>query len=212
MEGWKELSVLPKYTDNTPENPETAAATMDAAELDLIRLAAQGDRQAFSELYQSHVNRVYGLSLRLTADKVHAETLTQDAFVKAWTSLGTYSGRGSLAAWLSRMTVNLWRDRFRHEKRQEKLRDEAALYYENERPANGSVIQMLTAMDLERSLRKLPYGARTVFVLHEIEGYKHHEIAEMLELTTGTVKSQLHRARKLLRVLLSGDRAESHGA
>ena len=210
MEGWKELSVLPKYSDNTPGYPEAAA--IDAAEVDLARRAAHGDREAFSELYKMHVNRVYGLSLRLTADRVKAETLTQDAFVKAWSSLGTYAGRGSLAGWFSRMTVNLWRDRFRHEKRQEKLHEEAALHWEHDLPASGSVIQMLTALDLERSLRKLPLGARTVFVLHEIEGYKHHEIAEMMELTTGTVKSQLHRARKLLRVLLSGDRAESHGA
>jgi len=203
---------LPKYSDNLPDTPESETAAIDAVEMNLVRCAAQGNRQAFSQLYQLHVNRVYGLSLRLTADKVEAETLTQDAFVKAWTSLAGYSGRGSLAGWLSRMTVNLWRDRFRHEKRQEKLREEAAQHWENDKPANGSVIQMLTAMDLERSLRKLPFGARTVFVLHEIEGYKHHEIAEMLELTTGTVKSQLHRARKLLRVLLDGDRAESHGA
>ena len=212
MEGWKELSVLPQYSDNIPEMPEIEAAITDAGEMDLVQRAAQGDRGAFSQLYKSHVNRVYGLSLRLTADQVKAETLTQDAFVKAWSSLGSYAGRGSFAGWLSRMTVNLWRDRFRHNKRQEKLREEAALHWENDRPNNGPVIQMLTAMDLERSLRKLPFGARTVFVLHEIEGYKHHEIAEMMELTTGTVKSQLHRARKLLRVLLGGDQAESHGA
>ncbi len=212
MEGWKELSVLPKYSDSTPEKPEIEAAASDAVEIDLVRRAADGDRQAFSELYHQHVNRVYGLCLRLTTDKVKAEILTQDAFVKAWTSLGGYSGRGSLAGWLGRLTVNLWRDRFRQQRRQEKLREEAALYWETDRPANGSVIPLLTAMDLERSLRKLPSGARTVFILHEIEGYKHHEIAEILELTTGTVKSQLHRARKLLRVLLGGDRAERNGA
>lgn len=212
LEGWKELSVLPKYSDNSPDKPEIDTATMDAVEMDLVRRATEGDRQAFSQLYKKYVNRVYGLSLRLTTDQVKAESLTQDTFVKAWSSLSSYTGRGSLAGWLSRLTVNLWRDRFRWEKRQEKLKVEAALHWENDRPDHGSVIRLLTAMDLERSLRKLPNGARTVFVLHEIEGYKHHEIAEMLELTTGTVKSQLHRARKLLRVLLSGDRAESHGA
>ena len=203
---------MPKYSDNTPERPEIGAAALDAAQMDLVRRAADGDQQAFCELYHKHVNRVYGLCLRLTADKVNAEILTQDAFVKAWTSLGSFSGRGSFEGWLSRMTVNLWRDRFRHEKRQAKLMEEAALHWENDPLPDGSVIQMLTAMDLERSLVKLPLGARTVFVLHEIEGYKHHEIAEMMELTTGTVKSQLHRARKLLRILLSGDPAESHGA
>ncbi len=202
MEGWKELSVLAKYSDNIPDNPDSH----------LVRQAAEGNREAFSLLYKQCVNRVYGLSLRLTNDQVEAETLTQDVFVKAWSSIGSYAGRGSFAGWLSKMAVNLWRDRFRYDKRQEKLKEEAALHWEHDRPNSGSVVPMLTAMDLERSLRKLPLGARTVFVLHEIEGYKHHEIAEMLELTTGTVKSQLHRARKLLRVLLAGDRAESHGA
>lgn len=206
------MNVLPKYSDTKPDNPDSEAAEINAVVMDLVRSAADGNREAFSELYKIHVNRVYGLCLRLTTDQVKAETLTQDAFVKAWTSLGGFSGRGSFAGWLSKLTVNLWRDRFRHQKRQEKLLEEAALHWENDRPDNGSVIQMLTAMDLERSLRKLPFGARTVFVLHEIEGYKHHEIAEMMELTTGTVKSQLHRARKLLRILLDGDRAESHGA
>jgi len=212
MEGWKELSVLPKYSDNTPDNQEIEAAAIDAVEMNLICCAADGDREAFSELYHLYINRVYGLCLRLTTDKVKAEILAQDAFVKAWSALSSYSGRGSFAGWLNRLTVNLWRDRFRANKRQEKLREEAALHWENDRPTSGTVVQMLTAMDLERSLRKLPEGARTVFVLHEIEGYKHHEIGEMLELTTGTVKSQLHRARKLLRVLLAGARAESHGA
>lgn len=212
MEGWKELNALPEYKDRTPNTQESEVAATDAAEFSLVRCAAGGDQKAFSELYNLHVNRVYGLSLRLTADRVKAEILAQDAFVKAWSSLDSFSGNGSFAGWISRMTVNLWRDRFRYEKRQEKLREEAALHWENNAPTSGSVIQMLTAMDLERSLRKLPQGARTVFVLHEIEGYKHHEIAEILELTTGTVKSQLHRARKLLRVLLAGDRAESHGA
>ncbi len=201
------MSALPKYDD-----PALLPDEFHSLGVDLANRAAAGDRDAFTEIYHQHINRVYGLCLRLTADQVHAETLAQDAFVKAWTSLGSYSGRGSLAGWLGRLTVNLWRDRFRHRVRQERLLKEAALSWENDRPANGSVVPLLTAMDLERSLEKLPKGARTVFVLHEIEGYKHHEIAEMMETTTGTVKSQLHRARKLLRVLLGAEQAGSQGA
>ncbi len=201
------MNVLPKYDDSAFQPDEYHILGVD-----LAKRAAAGDQKAFTEIYHQHINRVYGLSLRLTTDQIKAEILAQDAFVKAWTSLGSYSGRGSLAGWLGRLTVNLWRDRFRHQVRQENLLKEAALSWENDRPANGSVVPMLTAMDLERSLKKLPQGARTVFVLHEIEGYKHHEIAEMLETTTGTVKSQLHRARKLLRVLLGSEHAGSQGA
>jgi RNA polymerase sigma-70 factor, ECF subfamily len=197
------LSALPKYGDKNPEKLE-----IDPVDIELARRSGNGDRQAFSEIYHRHLNQVYGLSLRLTADTVKAETLTQDAFIKAWSSLGSFSGRGTLAGWLSRLTVNLWRDRFRFEVRQAKLQEEAALSWENDRAGSEWVVPLLTALDLEKSLRKLPQGARTVFVLHDVEGYKHHEIAEMLELTTGTVKSQLHRARKLLRVLLT----ESRGA
>ena len=167
--GREELNVLPKYDDSACQRDE-----YDILGIDLAKRAAAGDQEAFTEIYHQHINRVYGLCLRLTTDQVKAEILAQDVFVKAWTSLGSYSGRGSLAGWLGRLTVNLWRDRFRYQVRQDKLLKEAALSWEYDRPANGSVVPMLTAMDLERSLKKLPKGARTVFVLHEIEGYKHH--------------------------------------
>ncbi len=203
---------MPKYSENTPQPGESKTAAIDAVEANLVRCAAEGDREAFSRLYKLHINRVYGLSLRLTTDRLKAETLTQDTFVKAWFSLSGYSGTGSFAGWLSRISVNLWRDKFRSEKRRQKLQEQASLQWENDRSSSGSVIPLLTALDLERSLPKLPEGARTVFVLYEIEGYKHHEIGELLGLTTGTIKSQLHRARKLLRVLLTDKKSQSHGA
>ncbi len=198
---------MAKYDDST-FRPDS----VHQEDLDWARRAATGDREAFTQIYYRHINRVYGLSLRLTTDKVKAETLAQDAFVKAWTSLNSFAGSGSLAGWLGRLTVNLWRDRFRHQVRQEKLLKEAALHWENDRLNNGSVVPLLTGMDLERSIEKLPRGARMVFVLHEIEGYKHHEIAEMMDTTVGTVKSQLHRARKLLRLLLGAEKSGSQGA
>ena len=204
------MSVLTQPSDNIYD-PAPSGNPSLAQNQALATRAAQGDRQAFTEIYHLHINRIYGLSLRLTADVVKAETLAQDAFVKAWSNLGSYRGQGSLAGWLSRLTVNLWRDRFRHQARQEKMLTEAALHWENNRPDRGGVVPLLTAMDLERSLQKLPDGARMVFVLHEIEGYKHHEIAGMMNTTTGTVKSQLHRARKLLRVLLGAATTDNQG-
>ncbi len=200
---WKLLSAAPTSEALGPENQAA-----NAGEQDLILRASQGDQGAFAEIYQLHLHRVYGLSLRLTADTSEAEILAQDAFIKAWSCLASYTNRGSFGGWLSRLTINLWRDRYRFKLRQEKLHREAALHWEAARADNGSVVPLLTAMDLERSLLKLPLGARTVFVLYDVEGYKHHEIAEMLELSPGTVKSQLHRARRLLRVLL----AECQGA
>ena len=207
------MSVLPKTDDTTQFPDDVAQPAADlVVSLDLAARAAAGDRDAFTEIYQQHINRIYGLSLRLTSDRVQAETLAQDTFVKAWTSLGSYAGRGSLSGWLGRLAVNLWRDRFRQQARQERLLQKAALSWEHDRLPGGTVVPLLTALDLERSLARLPEGARTVFVLHEIEGYKHHEIAELLALTTGTVKSQLHRARKLLRVLMDTEQASSQGA
>jgi len=171
-----------------------------------------GDRDAFGEIYRCHAARVYGLGLRLTADPEKAEILTQDVFVKAWTALDSFGSRGSLAAWLGRVTVNLWRDRYRRIKRRERLHEEAALQTPDPAAGGDGIVPLLTALDLEKAVQTLPLGARTVFVLHDVEGYKHHEIAKMLELKTGTVKSQLHRARRLLRLQLADRRAESQGA
>lgn len=179
-------------------------------DLDLAEKSSAGDKVAFEALYRKHLNRVYGLCLRLTADPVEAEILTQDTFIKAWTAIGGYSGRGNLGGWLGRIAVNLQRDKFRHLVRQEKLLDESARQFDMKEAASGDVIPLLTAMDLERSIAKLPHGARTVFVLHEIEGYPHKEIAALLDVATGTVKAQLHRARMLLRVILTDKKDSSY--
>lgn len=178
----------------------------------MVARAVAGDREAFGQIYKANVSRVYGLSLRLAADREMAETLTQDVFVKAWTSLRTYEGRGSLAAWLGRMTVNLWRDQYRRKARRDRLHEELIGATDRAGATESVVIPLLTTLDLERALAKLPAGARTVFILHDVEGYKHHEIGSMLELSTGTVKSQVHRARRLLRWHLGESRADSQGA
>jgi RNA polymerase sigma factor (sigma-70 family) len=197
-----------KSENDRVERPGNAALPED---LDLAELAAAGDRQAFETIYHRHVSRVYGLCLRLTADPVKAEGLTQDTFVKAWTAIGGYSGRGNLGGWLGRIAVNLRRDRFREVARQERLLAEAALEQGPDYQVDqGGVIPMLTAMDLEKGIARLPEGARSVFVLSEIEGYAHKEIAGLLDVATGTVKAQLHRARHLLRDILSEKKGANH--
>jgi|ERR1041384_2171238 RNA polymerase sigma-70 factor (ECF subfamily) len=167
---------------------------------DLIRRAQQGDREAFEALYRAHVGRVYALCLRLTADVAQAEERTQDAFVRAWERVGTFRGESAFSSWLYRLTVNEVllgrRSEHRRELRVVATPDPAAL----ERPAERNAG---TGLDLERAMAALPAGAREVFVLHDVEGYRHEEIARMIGVAVGTSKAQLFRARRLLREALS---------
>jgi RNA polymerase sigma-70 factor (ECF subfamily) len=162
-----------------------------------VARARSGDTGAFEQLYRRHVGRVYAICLRMTADPARAEEHTQEAFIRAWEKLDTYRGESGFDRWLSRVAVNVVRSGYRARGRRE----------ERERPMDGeeSPARSSTtgaALDLERALAGLPPGAREVFVLHDVEGYRHEEIAGLLEVTTGTSKSQLHRARKLLREAL----------
>ncbi len=187
--------------------------------------ASAGDRKAFELIYRGYQNRLYGLSLRLTGDVGEAEQLTQDTFVKAWFAIGGYTGRGPLGGWLCRVATNLWRDRYRARNRRRKLVQEAAADKGAENGAEpmatlsgaprsrpDGVIPLLMAVDLERCVARLPEGGRVVYVLYDIEGYTHREIAEMLDVAVGTVKAQLHRARRLLRNMLTEGREAAHGA
>ena len=185
---------------------------MMTQDLDLAEKSAAGDRQAFETLYRRHVNRVYGLCLRLTADVAEAEILTQDTFVKAWSALGGYSGRGGLGAWLGRIAVNLRRDGFRAAARREKLNEQVMLEGDYPTSQPDGVLPLLTAMDLEKALARLPEGARSVFVLYELEGFSHREIATLLDVAEGTAKAQLHRARALLRTILTEKKGNAHEA
>jgi RNA polymerase sigma-70 factor (ECF subfamily) len=201
------------FSPSKNERPERVSSLEDPvsslSDLDLAERSATGDRLAFETIYRRHVNRVYGLCLRLTADPVAADTLVQDTFIKAWTSMGGYTGRGNLGGWLARIAVNLQRDQFRQLARREKLAEESGRLHQERQQDSGSVVPMLTAMDLDRGIARLPAGARTVFVLYEVEGYAQREIAALMNVATGTVKAQLHRARRLLRDILSENKGMS---
>jgi RNA polymerase sigma-70 factor (ECF subfamily) len=207
--------------------PPTAADAGEILAIDraLANRAAEGDRAAFEEIYRRYVNRVYGLCLRLTTDVVEAETLTQDTFVKGWFAIAGYAGQGNLGGWLGRVAVNLWKDGFRAAARRGRLLEEmtantlgdggsttSADLTGSSRSNRDGVIDLLTGLDLERCIARLPEGGRLVFVFHDVEGYTHREIAELLDLAVGTVKAQLHRARRLLRNMLAEDREAAHGA
>lgn len=180
-----------------------------AADAVLAGQAAAGDRGAFEQIYRRHAARVHGLCLRLSGDRGRAEALTQDTFVKAWLALGSYSGQAPLGAWLGRIAVNRWRDEWRAEQRSRRwlvdAGDDGGLERVAARgtAAEGGVVPLLTAVDLERLVTRLPEGARTVFVLHEVEGYPQAEVAALLGVSEGTIKSQMHRARALLRAMFS---------
>jgi len=168
----------------------------------LVRRAQAGDHDAFGELYRRHVDRVFALCLRLTADRDLASLLTQDAFVRAWRNIAGFRGESRLLTWLHRLTVNVVMDHRRAEKR--RLDRETALADDGE-SGFRAVVQPAPVgarRDLERAIAGLPTGARTVFTLHEVEGYRMREIAEMTGVAVGTVKAQLHRARRLLREVL----------
>ncbi len=171
-------------------------------ELALARRAAAGDDAAFEQIYHAHSGRVFALCARMSGSRQRAIDLTQDVFVHVWKRLGTWRGESALSSWIYRLTVNLVLSNVRGEQRRQKheMTDEHA-QDEEERPANPGVVRPASvheAIDLERAIASLPAGARTVFVLHDVEGYQHDEIAKMTGTAEGTSRAQLHRARKLL--------------
>jgi RNA polymerase sigma-70 factor (ECF subfamily) len=169
----------------------------------LIRRAQAGDTRAFERLYRANAGRVYALCLRLAGDRGRAEELAQDAFVRAWEKLGTFRGDAAFSTWIHRIAVNAFLMSARSEKRREtRLRLVGDTVEVAEGTSGATVRSPDAVIDLERAIGALPEGARTIFVLHDIEGYGHEEIAELMGIAPGTSKSQLHRARKLLREAL----------
>lgn len=181
----------------------------DSALRELVSKAQGGDSRAFEEIYRLHVGRVYALCLRLTADAVQAETLTQDVFVRVWQKLGSYRGTGFFGGWLRRLTVNVVMEDRRTMARRRRLTEsswEESRMMEMRGATAGSKASRRSdaSIDLDRAIATLPPGARKAFVLHDVEGYRHREIAEMAGVAAGTVKAQLHRARRMLREALDG--------
>ncbi len=173
----------------TPESAPVAADLEDAA------LAAGGDTRAFERLYRGHVARVHSLVRHMAGPEESAE-VTQDVFVRAWQKIGTFRGEAAFGTWLHRLAVNvvLSRRAALGLRRRRFLDEEDVL--EN-LPARAGARDF--GLDFETAIARLPEGARHVFVLHDVEGYRHGEIAELLGVSTGTTKAQLHRARLLLR-------------
>jgi RNA polymerase sigma-70 factor, ECF subfamily len=168
-----------------------------------VTRAASGDRQAFERLYRANVNRVFALCVRMIGDQGSAEELTQDVFVRAWQKLSLFRGDSAFSTWLHRLAVNVVLNARKSEGRQRRrFGGDDAEEEEDEFPVAAQPASVGEAIDLEAAIALLPPGARRVFVLHDVEGYKHEEIADLLEITAGGSKAQLHRARMLLREAL----------
>jgi RNA polymerase sigma-70 factor (ECF subfamily) len=179
---------------------EATATSGNAASVDeLVRRAQQGDVNAFETLYRTHMEAIYSLCWRMTGDEREARDLVQDVFVRAWERLTTFRGQSSLATWLHRLGTNVVLERMRAGKRESMRLIDAPDAEPEERAIDGDAN---TRMDLDRALVTLPGGARTVFILHDIEGYSHDEIATMTGIAPGTARAQLWRARRALMRLL----------
>ena len=169
-----------------------------------VALAIAGDARAFERLYHAHVDRIFALCARMTGDRVAAEELTQDVFVRAWEKLRLFRGDSAFGTWLHRVAVNVVLSARATSRRLAATNaadaaddEESRAAWSPQAPTPGDMA------DVDVAIARLPRGARRVFVLHDVEGYRHDEIGEMLGITAGGSKAQLHRARHLLREALN---------
>ena len=182
-----------EYSDYSPGMMLAVKPTADEESV-LIRRAQQADARAFEALYRMHVDRVYGLCLRMTGNRSEAEDCAQEAFIQAWTQLDRFRGDSAFSTWLHRIAVNAVLGRIRKSKREQ----DRILSAHEVSPAPAAVADTGELRDLANAVDRLPEGARHVFVLSGIYGYSHEEASEMLGIAVGTSKAQLHRARRLL--------------
>jgi RNA polymerase sigma-70 factor (ECF subfamily) len=201
-------AIFGNVTATETENPKTSD---HASDYTLAQLAAGGDLAAFEVLYERHNRRVYSLCLRMTQNVAEAEDLAQEAFIQLFRKIGSFRGESAFTTWLHRLTVNQVLMHFRKKGvRLEQTTDDG------ETPVqvvtgtqNPNQMPVVDRIALDRAISQLPPGYRTVFVLHDVEGHEHEEIARMLGCSVGTSKSQLHKARMKLRGLLRQQKTAS---
>jgi RNA polymerase sigma-70 factor (ECF subfamily) len=183
------------------------------SDLDLVKRAQQGDSDAFASLFYSHKARIYSVCLRMTNNTAEAEDLTQDAFLQVFRKLATFRGDSALSTWLYRIAVNTVLMHFRKKALRQVSLDEP--YNQDAKQVrreygsrDGRLVSSVDRIALARAIKELPVGYRTIFLLHEVEGYEHQEIAELLDCSVGNSKSQLHKAKLRIRELLGYAREE----
>jgi len=184
------------------------------SEQEAIERAQQGDPECFEALYGLHKRRVYSLCLRMTGNTAEAEDLTQEAFLQLYRKIGTFRGESAFSTWLHRLSVNVVLMRLRKKGLPEVSLEETLEPQQEDgprkdvRPVDNVLAGSIDRVKLQRAVDSLPPGYRIVFILHDVEGYEHNEIAEMMGCSIGNSKSQLHKARLKLRELLKQSKAE----
>jgi RNA polymerase sigma-70 factor (ECF subfamily) len=168
---------------------------------EVVDRARAGDVDAFETVYRTHTSVIHALCLRMSGDRAVARELVQDVFVRAWERLPGFRGQSSLATWLHRLAVNVVLEKWRSARRDalRMIDDPDGMAFD----APAAEADLESAMEIEGAMARLPEGARAVFVLHEIEGYSHEEIAAMTGIATGTSRTQLFRARRALARMLT---------
>lgn len=191
------------------------ATTGAGSNSELIKKAQSGDADAFAAIFKAHKSRVYALCLRMTNNVAEAEDLAQDAFLQVFRKLSTFQGNSALSTWIYRIAVNTVLMRFRKKILPQISLDDPWSSNAEATPApreygarDRNLAGCIDRLALTQAIKELPEGYRTVFVLHEVEGYEHGEIAELLECSIGNSKSQLHKAKMRVRELLENPRAK----
>jgi RNA polymerase sigma-70 factor (ECF subfamily) len=188
--------------------PEAKTKGRDDSQINLVRRAQAGDEQAFATLFQQHKSRVYSVCLLMTKDVAEAEDLTQEAFLQVFRTVGSFRGESAFSTWLYRVAVNTVLMKLRRRKApptislDEPVSAESPSLHRDFGKNDPELIGVVDRIALRRAIDELPEGCRTIFALHEVEGYQHHEIAELLDCSIGNSKSQLHKAKLKLRDLL----------
>ena len=182
--------------------------TMTPLSADIIRRAQAGDSDAFADLFNAHKARIYALCLRMTSNTAEAEDLTQDAFMQVFRKLSTFRGDSALSTWLHRIAVNTvlmhFRKKVLHQVSLDERTDGEGKTVRRECGGRDSRLSgTVDRIALIRALKELPAGYRTIFLLHEVQGYEHQEIAQLLECSVGNSKSQLHKAKLRIREILA---------
>lgn len=185
-----------------PAVDETIDASL--ADFDLCQRAAHGNLAAFEMIYQRYHRRTYSLALRMTGSQTEAEDLTQEVFIQLFRKIGSFRGDSAFSTWLHRLTVNQVLMHFRRRSvKNEKVSDDGEMPEQTVAgTANPNRMPVVDRIALKNAIGELPKGYRSVFILHDVEGYEHEEVARLLNISVGTSKSQLHKARLKLRGLL----------
>jgi RNA polymerase sigma-70 factor, ECF subfamily len=199
-----ELPLVPAPTAQLLASKSVPVPDKNAPDFELCQLAASGDLAAFELIYQRYHRRTYSLTMRMTNNASEAEDLTQEVFIQLFRKAGSFRGDSAFSTWLHRLTVNQVLMHFRRRSvKNEKVSDDGEMPEQTVHgTANPNKMPVVDRIALKNAIALLPNGYRNVFVLHDVEGYEHEEVARMMGISVGTSKSQLHKARLKLRGLL----------